>query len=191
MPASGAPDSPSGVMPTTIPALALRSLREYWLMPLVTRGRLGGGRHHGAARTHAEAVDRAAVAGVVHQLVIGGAERGCPAPSAEARAVDQRLRMLDAEADGEGLGLDGDAARRACGTCRGRCGPAPAPHDRPQCLAAGQHHAAHLPAPSGYRSQVVDLAFEAVLAAQRFDGLRACFPPCVTSRKVPMCGLAT
>ena len=25
-----------GVMPTTMPALALRSLREYWLMPLVT-----------------------------------------------------------------------------------------------------------------------------------------------------------
>ena len=28
--------SPAGVMPTTMPALALRSLREYWLMPLVT-----------------------------------------------------------------------------------------------------------------------------------------------------------
>jgi hypothetical protein len=26
----------SGVRPTTMPALALRSLREYWLMPLVT-----------------------------------------------------------------------------------------------------------------------------------------------------------
>ena len=26
----------SGVMPTTMPALALRSAREYWLMPLVT-----------------------------------------------------------------------------------------------------------------------------------------------------------
>ena len=26
----------SGAMPTTMPALALRSLREYWLMPLVT-----------------------------------------------------------------------------------------------------------------------------------------------------------
>ena len=28
--------SPAGVMPTTMPAFALRSLREYWLMPLVT-----------------------------------------------------------------------------------------------------------------------------------------------------------
>ena len=37
MPASGWPGkSTSGVMPTTMPALALRSLREYWLMPLVT-----------------------------------------------------------------------------------------------------------------------------------------------------------
>ena len=38
MPAErAARDSPrSGVMPTTMPALALRSLREYWLMPLVT-----------------------------------------------------------------------------------------------------------------------------------------------------------
>mgnify|MGYP006920583013 CR=1 FL=1 len=41
MPASGpVPGKSSGVMPTTMPALALRSLREYWLMPLVTT-RLG------------------------------------------------------------------------------------------------------------------------------------------------------
>ncbi len=43
MPSSGptAPLEPaartsSGARPTTMPALALRSLREYWLMPLVT-----------------------------------------------------------------------------------------------------------------------------------------------------------
>ena len=29
-------DSRAASMPTTMPALALRSLREYWLMPLVT-----------------------------------------------------------------------------------------------------------------------------------------------------------
>ncbi len=47
MPASGCTQPPGpgawpgskkslGLMPTTMPALALRSLREYWLMPLVT-----------------------------------------------------------------------------------------------------------------------------------------------------------
>lgn len=39
MPASGEfsmPGKSLGSMPTTMPALALRSLREYWLMPLVT-----------------------------------------------------------------------------------------------------------------------------------------------------------
>jgi hypothetical protein len=40
MPARGlaftSPGKSSGVMPTTMAALALRSLREYWLMPLVT-----------------------------------------------------------------------------------------------------------------------------------------------------------
>src|SRR5450830_1257220 len=41
--------------------------------------RLGGRRYHGAARTHAEAVDRTAVGGMMHQLVVRRAEDGWPA----------------------------------------------------------------------------------------------------------------
>ena len=72
---------------------------------------LGGRGDHGAARAHAEAVDRAPVAGVVHQLVVGRAEQRVAGLRAEARAVDQRLRVLDAEADRERLGFDEHAAR--------------------------------------------------------------------------------
>ena len=73
--------------------------------------RLARGRDHGAARAHAEAVDRAPVAAVVHQLVVGRAEQRMPRLRPEARLVDQRLRVLDAEADREGLGFDEHAAR--------------------------------------------------------------------------------
>ena len=72
--------------------------------------RLRGGGHHGAAGTHAEAVDRAAVLRVVHQLVVGRAEDRVAGVGAEARAVDHALRMLDAEADRERLGLHEHAA---------------------------------------------------------------------------------
>jgi hypothetical protein len=46
------------------------------------------------------------LAAVVHQLVVGGAEDLVAGVGAEAGLVDQRLRVLDAEADREGLGLD-------------------------------------------------------------------------------------
>src|SRR6201985_2243985 len=58
-------------------------------------------RDDGAARAHAEAVDRAAIARVVHQLVVGRAEDLVARVRAEARAVDQALRVLDAVADRE------------------------------------------------------------------------------------------
>ena len=72
--------------------------------------RLRRRRHHRAARAHAEAVDGAAVARVVHELVVGRAEDRVAGVRAEAGAVDQRLRMLDAEADRERLGLHVHAA---------------------------------------------------------------------------------
>ena len=108
MPASGVAGrgNPSGSMPTTIAAFALRSLREYWLMPLVTTRPPPAARHHGAARAHAEAVDAAAVAAVVHQLVVGRAEDRMAGERSEPRLVDHRLRMLDAEADRKWLRLD-------------------------------------------------------------------------------------
>ena len=72
--------------------------------------RFGRGRHHRAARAHAKAVHRAAIAGMVHQFVFGRAQRRIASMSAPAGAVDQSLRMLDAKADGKRLGLDVDAA---------------------------------------------------------------------------------
>src|SRR5450830_650299 len=66
---------------------------------------LGSRRHHGAARAHAEAVDRTTVLGVVHQLVVGRAEFRVPGVLAQARAVDQRLRVFDTETHRERLGF--------------------------------------------------------------------------------------
>src|SRR5471032_2044297 len=66
---------------------------------------LGRSRHYRAAWAHAEAVDRAAVLGVVHQLVVGRAEFWMPGVFAQARRVDQRLRVFNPEAHRERLGL--------------------------------------------------------------------------------------
>src|SRR5450830_247914 len=66
---------------------------------------LGSRRHHGAARAHAEAVDRTTVLGVVHQLVVGRTEFRVPGVFAQARAVDQRLRVFDTETHRERLGF--------------------------------------------------------------------------------------
>ena len=74
-------------------ALALRSLREYWLMPLVTTARARRRRDHRAARAHAEAVARAPVR-AWWTSCSRRRQEGWPA-AAPWRAVDQRLRMLD------------------------------------------------------------------------------------------------
>jgi len=70
---------------------------------------LGSGGHHRAARTHAEAVHTARVLAVVHQLVIGRAQNRVAGIRTEARGINHRLRMLDAETDRERLGFDEDA----------------------------------------------------------------------------------
>ena len=69
---------------------------------------LAGRRHHGAARAHAEAVDGAAVAAVMRQRIGRRAQIRVAGAGAEHRPIDPRLRMLDAEADRERLGLDMD-----------------------------------------------------------------------------------
>ena len=69
---------------------------------------LRGRRHHRAAGAHAETVDAAAIAGMMHQPVFRRAQ--FLVAGAEAGLVDQALRMLDAKADGKGLGLDRHAA---------------------------------------------------------------------------------
>ncbi len=42
----------------------------------------------------------------MHEFVIGGTELGMPRETSEASSIDQRLRMLDAEADGKGFRLE-------------------------------------------------------------------------------------
>src|SRR5690606_26475407 len=49
---------------------------------------LGRGGDHGAARAHAEAVHRAPIAGMVHQLVVGRAQDGVAGVRAKAGLVD-------------------------------------------------------------------------------------------------------
>ncbi len=93
---------------------------------------------------------------------------------AEAGAVDQRLRVLDAEADRERLGLEIDAAlmqplegvARAVAQRQHHVVGADVP-------AAFQHHPAQAARPVGGHGDVEihHLALEAVLAAQLLDGL--------------------
>ena len=132
---------------------------------------LGGGRHHRAAGAHAEAVDRAAIAGVMHQLVVRGAEFRMTGESSEARAVDQRLRMFDPKPNREGLWPRGTRrAARACAACRASCGPSASTTCRlRKRFAALEHHALDL---AVLDQQIGDLAFEAHFAAER-DDLRA------------------
>src|SRR6185369_1837125 len=133
-----------------------------------TAGLRGGG-DHGAARAHAEAVGGAAVGAVVHELVVGGAEQRMAGRGAEAGAVDQRLRVLDADADREGLGFDIDAVieqhlERVAGTV------ADGEHDMVggDAFAPGQHDAAHLAVAGGvaFDLDFLDLGPEAHFAAE-------------------------
>ena len=106
---------------------------------------LGRRRHHRAAGTHAEAVHRAAVFRVVHQFVVGRAEQRIAGVRPEPRTVDQRLRVLDAKADGKRLGFHVDAARVqhlegiACAVAEREDDMMAA-----ERLAAGERHAADL-----------------------------------------------
>ena len=69
----------------------------------------GGGGDDEAAGAHAEGVGGAAGAAVGDEFVGGGAEAGVAGVLAVADAVDKGLRVLDADADGEGFGFEGDA----------------------------------------------------------------------------------
>ena len=71
---------------------------------------LGGGRYHRAAGAHAKTVDRASVRCVVHQLVLRRPQQRVAGVAAPTGAVNQPLRVLNAKADGERLGLQVDAA---------------------------------------------------------------------------------
>ena len=133
---------------------------------------LRGGGDHGAAGAHAEGIDRAAIAGVVDEFVVGGTEDAVAGEVAEAGAVDDRLRVFDAHADGKRLGLDMHAAveqhlegvaRRMADGEDDMVGL-----DRLAGFGDDAAHAAEAVA-AGLDDDVGDLRAEAVFTAQGFD----------------------
>ena len=149
-----------------------------------------------AARAHAEAVDRAAVAGVVHQLVVGGAEQRVAGVRAEARAVDQRLADARCESRSRTAWLRcRRRARAASRRCRARCGRSPARRGRRRCsLAASASVDAARRRPRDVATRlsmaVVDARPKRISPPSATMSARI-FSTMPTRRKVPMCGLAT
>ena len=74
--------------------------------------RLGRRRHDPAAGAHAEAVD-AALGCVGGQLVERGRKLGMAGGGAVLNLIDERLRVLDPDADGDRLAFERDAAAPA------------------------------------------------------------------------------
>ncbi len=105
------------------------------------------------------------------QLVIGGAQYRITGAGAEAAAVDQGLRVFNAEAEGEWFGFDVDTTvvqhlesitRAVADRQHDMVG-----HD---CFAAGEHDRTHLAlVVFPFDVDVLDFLLEAELAAQCFD----------------------
>jgi hypothetical protein len=90
-------------MPTTMPALALRSLREYLAYPVRDHAsRFGCSGDDRATRAHTKTVDRAAVGGVMNQFVVGCADHRVPAkrPSRARSIIDCGCSMRKPMANG-------------------------------------------------------------------------------------------
>ena len=104
---------------------------------------------------------------MVNKLVVGGAEQWVAGVRPQAGAVDQCLRVLNAETDGEGFGLH----EHACGMQHGE-GVSGAVPEREHDLARGnefaifQSDALH---GAVFNGQIGDLAPETDLATQCFD----------------------
>ena len=108
---------------------------------------------------------------MVDQLVIGSAEYRVAGIRAEAGAIDQALRMLDAVADRKRLGFHADAA-----LVQHRKSVACAVAERQDhmvginLLARSQRHAANrFPGRAVFDQDIADTLLETDLAAQRFD----------------------
>ncbi|KFB72302.1 MAG: hypothetical protein AW09_002510 [Candidatus Accumulibacter phosphatis] len=129
--------------------------------------RFGSGGDHGAAGTHAETVNAAAVAAMMHQLVVGGTEQRVAGVWPETRLIDQCLRVFDAQADREGLGLHEHA-----GSVQHREGVAGAVAEcqddllGAQLLAARQCHATYS---AVFDVQAADALLKTDFAAELFD----------------------
>lgn len=125
---------------------------------------------------------------MVHQLVIGRAEQRVAGKLAQPRAVDQRLRVLDAKAYRERLGLHEHLALVKHAKCLAGA-VAQRQHDMvgAQAFAAGQGHAAHLPRLDEHVGHLLtkpNLTPSASISSR----MRVTTP---VRRKVPMCGLLT
>ncbi len=155
--------------------------------------RFGRRRHDRAARTHAEAIDRAPVAGVMHQLVVGRAQQRMPGRAfAPAAAIDQRLRMLDAHADGKRLRpLWPRLARASIANVSRAEWP-----DREHHMigfdmrSVAQHHAAHASL-SPSMLEIVDASSRSDTRRRAPRSVRAGSRRWSQARNVPMWGLAT
>ncbi len=130
-----------------------------------SRFRRGG--NDSAARTHAETVDRTAIAAVMHQFVIGRTQCRVTGEVAEAATIDQRLRMFDAKADRKRLGFNIHTAlvQHLEGIARA---VANRQHYMVGCnmVASGQRNASYL---AIIDVEIVNLALEAEFAAQFLD----------------------
>src|SRR6185312_7155795 len=116
---------------------------------------------------HAEAVDRAPIAGVVYQFVVCGTQLRMAGETPETCGVDQRLRMLDTQTDGKGFGFEMDAP--VLEHAEGVAGAVPQSEHyvaAVQGLSARKHHTFY---PSPFDDQVGNPALEAYFATQRDD----------------------
>ena len=134
----------------------------------------GGGPHHQAAGTHAEAVDAAAGTGfavaVVDQLVLGGAQPRMAGRLPPAGPVDQGLGMLDPHPDRKGLRLHGHA--EAVQHREGVPGAVARRQDQMVAgdgRAVGQPHARQAPLGSVPQQQLDHVLTETDLAPQGLD----------------------
>ena len=105
---------------------------------------------------------------MVHQLIVGGAQARVPGLGSQPGAVNQHLGMLNAKANGKGLGLHVDAP--VVEHLKGIAGAvAHRQHHMVagDVLAAGQGHPAHLAA---IDINIIDPTLKPNFAAQGFDG---------------------
>ena len=176
-----------------MPAFALRSAREYWLMPLVTStSGFGGGRHHRPARTHAKTID----ATPIRCSDAPACNRPPPAPDCPhrappARRIDHSLRMLDSYTDGKRLLVQMYARFRQAPRNRSR---AEWPGASTTCrdaisLPSANRTPGHSAGPRP-QQQPLHPRTKSIFPAQRLDRLREGDSTTETSRNVPICGFA-
>ena len=124
-------------------------------------------RDDGAAGTHAETVDRASVAGVMHEFVVGRAEQRMAGAGAVARS--DRSTIADVRCESRSKRVWPRCARRAHAasqTCHARCGRSQARHD---CCGSPRHRPRSRRESDHVDRDIGHATAEAKLAAERLD----------------------